>query len=168
MSRYALALPCYPSLTNITLTIIRARLQQLYLKRVEADGQKGYQPVDDADIPAYLTNASSIAVTRIHDLESQQRRDAQDIEALKAQVKDRDALAADKSGRSSLLNATNHTPCQYINTHSHAPLATHYQHTLSSPPLTPPSQHILSTHSIITPPTQPILSTHPLTPPPPT
>ena len=69
----------------------------MYLKRVEADGQKGYQPVDDADIPAYLTNASSIAVTRIHDLESQQRRDVQEIEALKMQVKDRDALANDKS-----------------------------------------------------------------------
>ena len=53
--------------------------------------------MDDADIPAYLTNASSIAVTRIHDLESQQRRDVQEIEALKMQVKDRDALANDKS-----------------------------------------------------------------------
>ena len=67
----------------------RDRLQQMYLKRVEADGQRipsNGGTVDEADLPAFFSHASALVVKRINDLEAAQRRDAGEIEALKEQV----------------------------------------------------------------------------------
>jgi len=36
----------------------RDRVHHLYLKRVEADNDKGFEPVDEAGIPSYLSNAA--------------------------------------------------------------------------------------------------------------
>ena len=88
----------------------RDRVQQMYLRRVEADGQRGgqYLPVDEADLPTYFNNAAAMVVKRIIELETQQRRDSNDIEALRAQVENCDSLNSDKvelEGKVALLEA---------------------------------------------------------------